>query len=307
MRIRSIKPDFWTDEKMSVLPPETVLLAIGLQNCADDEGYFNANPRLIQASVFPLRDLSGKVPVMLHELSRIGFLTYVASEDGRVTGHLLHFAAMQVISHARHSELKGVFDASVKAPGKLPESSGLIPAGLEGKGREGKGEGRGLGGGGGKRKGTPPAGGGVGASASQQIEIYEAYPRKVKRPEALRAIAKAVERGTPAAELLERTRCYAAAVARWPADFRYTREGRDLVPHPASWFNAEAYADDEATWQPGLRSEKIAGGGARGGAEQEFDPNLPNAHTGGLAAAAPVNIKMTDADLPDVRTPAGRT
>jgi hypothetical protein len=147
-----------------------------------------------------------------------------------------------------------------------------------------------------QREQTEGAPDGAGASAAAvpantpppitPAEIYGAYPRKVNRPAAFRAIEKALAAGVPAATLLERTQSYAAAVAGWPAAFRFTREGRDVVPHPATWFNAEGYADDEETWQPGLRSEKIAGGGGAAGAA--FDPNTPHAHTGGLVAAAPV-------------------
>lgn len=152
---------------------------------------------------------------------------------------------------------------------------------------------------------SPPDGGGLSVPASPDeastpitpTEIYDAYPRKVNRPAALRAIEKAIKAGAPASGLLERTRLYAAAVARWPADFRLTREGRDLVPHPATWFNAEGYADDEATWQPGLRPEKIAVGARRGVAEPEFNPNTPNAHTSGLAAVAPVQSEQLAAEV----------
>ena len=288
MRIRSIKPDFWTDEKMSALHPETVLLAIGLQNCADDEGFFNANWRLLLASIFPLRNLSKKVPVMLHELSHSGYLTYVPTADGRVLGRLLAFKEMQVISHARPSELRKVFETSIASPVEFPEASGLIPAGLEGKGREGKGVGLWLGGGGGKGVGTSPDGDGP-LSAPTASQIYDAYPRKVNRPDAIRAIEKALEfqgRFWAPEFVLERTQAYAAAVASWPADFRYTRGGADTVPHPATWFNGHRFADDEAGWRPG----KISSGARRGAVSEPFNADAPNAHTGGMVIVNPPEV-----------------
>ncbi|STW12989.1 primosomal protein I [Klebsiella pneumoniae subsp. rhinoscleromatis] len=60
-RIRTIKPEFWTDEDMAEVSEPACLLAIGLLNYADDEGYFNANPKLIKAAVFPIREPS--VPI----------------------------------------------------------------------------------------------------------------------------------------------------------------------------------------------------------------------------------------------------
>lgn len=83
--------------------------------------------------------------------------------------------------------------------------------------------------------------GAVGAAISADV-IYSAYPRKEARQDALRAIAKAMDR-VPATELLGLTQTYAAAVAAWPP------EDRCYVPHPATWFNGARYHDDPATWQ----------------------------------------------------------
>lgn len=63
-RIRTIKPTFWTDEDMAEISESACLLAIGLLNYADDEGYFNANPKLIKAAVFPIRETSRSIPVL---------------------------------------------------------------------------------------------------------------------------------------------------------------------------------------------------------------------------------------------------
>lgn len=71
--------------------------------------------------------------------------------------------------------------------------------------------------------------------------IYAAYPRKVGKADALKAIAKALKT-KPAAELLAAVNAYAVAMADWP-------EGeRQFIPHPATWFNGGRYDDDPATW-----------------------------------------------------------
>lgn len=72
--------------------------------------------------------------------------------------------------------------------------------------------------------------------------IYAAYPRKVARREALKAITNAMAFAPPA-KLLENTAAYAAAVSRWPADVQ------QYVPHPATWFNRGSYDDDPKTWE----------------------------------------------------------
>jgi hypothetical protein len=78
----------------------------------------------------------------------------------------------------------------------------------------------------------------------QAEEIYAAYPRKVGKPVALRAIVKAFEQIEPA-KLLEVTKQFATA-----------RNGDvEFCPHPATWFNQERWNDDPATWlrqQPSL-------------------------------------------------------
>ena len=53
-RIRTIKPEFWRHEDLSALPADTHMLAAALLNYADDEGYFNANPKLVEAECFPV-------------------------------------------------------------------------------------------------------------------------------------------------------------------------------------------------------------------------------------------------------------
>lgn len=78
--------------------------------------------------------------------------------------------------------------------------------------------------------------------------IYEAYPRKQAKQEALKAIDKALKRCprpefNMAEHLLVRTQEYAAAVALW------SEADRQFVPHPATWYNRGSYDDDPKTWE----------------------------------------------------------
>lgn len=52
-RIRTIKPDFWTDEKIVCLPFEARLLFIGLWTFADDSGAMMYRPDRIRMQIFP--------------------------------------------------------------------------------------------------------------------------------------------------------------------------------------------------------------------------------------------------------------
>lgn len=71
--------------------------------------------------------------------------------------------------------------------------------------------------------------------------IYESYPRRVGRADAIKAII-AAQKKRGATHLLGATKAYAAAVALWPdAD-------KHFVPYPATWFNRGSYDDDHAQW-----------------------------------------------------------
>ena len=107
-RIRTIKPEFWRDEDLSALPAETALLAIGLLNHADDEGYFNAHPKLIESDIFPLRELYGSVTVMLSELAGIGYIRLFEGADSKRYGLIVNFAKHQVINKKIPSKIKHI-------------------------------------------------------------------------------------------------------------------------------------------------------------------------------------------------------
>jgi hypothetical protein len=82
------------------------------------------------------------------------------------------------------------------------------------------------------------------SSAITPEQIYSAYPRRTKRPDALRAIEKALLDSDMTAEvLLGITQAYAKATDQWPSD------QRKFIPYPASWFNGERYRDDPKEWQ----------------------------------------------------------
>jgi hypothetical protein len=72
----------------------------------------------------------------------------------------------------------------------------------------------------------------------EEMQLYEAYPRKDRKPFALRAIRRALK-SYSFTLLLERTRAYAKA--RKGCDPQYT-------PYPAKWFKGEQFNDDPATW-----------------------------------------------------------
>lgn len=104
-RIRTIKPEFWRHEDLSELPEATHLLAAALLNYADDEGYFNANPKLIQAECCPLREPSVSIQDSLRKLSNVGYLKLGTGEDGKQYGRIEKFKEHQRINRPTESKI----------------------------------------------------------------------------------------------------------------------------------------------------------------------------------------------------------
>lgn len=74
-RIRSIKPEFWSDEKVVECSTNARLLFIGLWNFCDDCGRHSLSPKQIKALVFPADDFTLEdVRRMLDELSSNGLI-----------------------------------------------------------------------------------------------------------------------------------------------------------------------------------------------------------------------------------------
>lgn len=146
-RIRTIKPELWLNEDLAAITEAANLLAIGLINYADDEGYFYARPELIKAALFPIRELSVSIHGGLTELSNIGFVELRKSADGKVFGKIVNFAKHQVINRPTPSQISLKWDDFEPIHGGLTEDSRSDHGGLtedsllEGKGREGKGKG----------------------------------------------------------------------------------------------------------------------------------------------------------------------
>lgn len=136
-RIRTIKPEFWRHEELSELPEATHLLAASLLNYADDDGYFNANHKLIRAECCPLRELSVSIPDSLSHLCNIGYLKLGTAEDGKRYGKIVKFREHQKINRPTPSKIKAM--AIVWDGSSLPHPQVMEPSLPEGKGKEGKG------------------------------------------------------------------------------------------------------------------------------------------------------------------------
>lgn len=112
------------------------LIAIGLLNLADDEGYFYADPKMVRNSLRPMDDDSGITTVSLRELSEIGFISIKTHPTHGQIGFIESFLHHQVINKPKRSNIKDLFNSGIDTV-SIPESDGLERKGKEGKGREG--------------------------------------------------------------------------------------------------------------------------------------------------------------------------
>ena len=91
---------------------------------------------------------------------------------------------------------------------------------------------------------SPPSGDKIRNKEAE--EIYKAYPRKVGKPVALRAIKKHLSK-VGFVELMNKTEAFAKAV-----------EGSDpqFIPHPRTFYNQERFNDDPTEWVPAAETVK---------------------------------------------------
>lgn len=102
-RIRTIKPEFWTDEKIVQLPYEARLLFIGMWNFCDDEGYLWNEPERIRMQVLPNDDVD--ISGIIDLLSASGFIeTYITDDDKRYI-RIAHFSDHQKVDHPTKSKI----------------------------------------------------------------------------------------------------------------------------------------------------------------------------------------------------------
>jgi len=104
-RIRTIKPEFWLDEDLASCSEPARLLAIGLLNLADDEGFFNANPKLLQSQIFPLTEPSVNIHTLITELSNIGYIITQKGTDNKTYGLIRTFLKHQNINRPNKSKI----------------------------------------------------------------------------------------------------------------------------------------------------------------------------------------------------------
>lgn len=212
-RIRSIKPDFWTDEKIVELSAFARLLFIGLWNFADDDGRMEYSPKRIKMQIFPADSLD--ISELFGELRREGMIE-VYTVDNQEYLHVCNMAKHQKIDKRSPSKLP--------PPPNSPEFPRTPP--LEGKGMEGNGT------------ITDDA---ADAASGCFEEFWKIYPSRQnhqnpKKP-ARDKFRAAVKSGTDPGAIIAGARQYAENVKATGTDPKF-------VAQAATWLNQRRWEDE---------------------------------------------------------------
>lgn len=124
-RIRNIKPEFWSDERITDLDsPWDRLLFIGLWNFVDDHGYTRYSPRRIKMQVFPGDDVDVTAGLARLLAARLIDAYEVADDHedaGDVVLHVRHWARHQRVSHPAPNRYEA---SDLRRVDRLPGHSG---------------------------------------------------------------------------------------------------------------------------------------------------------------------------------------
>lgn len=122
-RIRTIKPDFWTDEKLTECSLSARLLFIGTWNFADDEGNLQASAKKLKMQIFPADNIDCQP--LLDELIAHGVLIEYSVNNEKFL-HIKGFKKHQVVNRP--------------TPSKIPQPLLSESSRMEWKGKEGNGK-----------------------------------------------------------------------------------------------------------------------------------------------------------------------
>jgi hypothetical protein len=238
-RIRTIKPEFWTDGNIIALSPFARLLYIGSWNFAlCDRGHLAEDHLRLKLQVLPADDVD--IKALVQELLDLKRFDLIEAHDGRRYWHVKRMPDHQKIEKRWASRCPACLSLGLDQPPATSPNLSEPPASSpnlaqtrptsaqEGKGREGK----------------------KNPHRASFEEWWAAYPRKVGKADAERKYEIALKRATPEVLLVALNRF---ASLNQSADPRF-------IPHPATWLHQGRWEDaDPAATTPSRLS--TSGGG----------------------------------------------
>lgn len=242
-RIRSIKPEFWLDRKLArTLSRDARMFYMGLWNQADEHGRAQADPRLLQGQIFPYEDDidTADIEAMLGALANAGVVQLYESDGDP------YLFLPKLGSHQRlePSKVASKFPAPPEPAPDQPTPVRANESARDADQSEPDGNSSALlyVAGSMEHGSSPP---GADESAPRRAterdtgfaDFWDAYPRKIARPKALKAWKSALKRA-------DRDTIMAGL-----AKFQFKSDPQ-FIPHPASWLNADRWADEPPQTRP---------------------------------------------------------
>lgn len=241
-RMRSLKPEYWHDRKLArTVSRDARMLYMGLWNQADEWGRANADPRVVLGQVFPyeddlaeadierlLKELAGAGRIVIYDVDGDPFLfiptlarhqrlepSKVPSRHPAPPAELADGTDPQAPDQQVHAAPEP--DRSGAQTGSAPDTRGIRAKHVAGS-----------------REHVDTSGRGPDPSEPTFDNFYAAYPRKEARRAAEKAWTSAIKRASPQT-IVDGLRRH-----RFPTEKRF-------VPLPATWLNADRWADGQST------------------------------------------------------------
>jgi len=247
----------WTDsERVNQLSWQAESVFVRLIMKVDDYGRFTANSRLLKALLFPLKDglRDTDISRWIAECEKAGLIrVYTASDkDGRPKQFLEigRFGQRSRAEKSKYPEPPADYSQSIQSQDCRHVESGTDDSRLTDNCQSDDGQMT-------VNCQTDDCQPRTEAETYSKAEankhtrsprfaefaenLYSAYPRKVGKASAIKAISNALKRNELTYEqMLEKVNAFAASPAGNAGNY---------TPHPATWFNAARYLDDPAEWK----------------------------------------------------------
>lgn len=123
-RIRTVKPEFWSDEKLAPLDPVDRLVFLGLISMADDAGRLLALVKVIDAFVFPYTAHSARES--LANLSRMGRIQVGRASSGQLVVQIANWEAHQRVDHPNLLAALPVIETQLDGVAHFSDDAGAV-------------------------------------------------------------------------------------------------------------------------------------------------------------------------------------
>jgi len=230
MRIRSIRPEFWSSTDIADLDWHDRLVFIGLWQYVDDNAVGRDIEKLIVSALFPLDDdlteSSLRVHGALKRLETGGQVTRY-TVDRKPYLHITGFGTHQVINRASKDRypLPTCANAKTHTPLSEPSVSPQVDDAL-GEGEKGRrGEVKDL-------------------SSADALDVFDSFWELYPKKEAKGAAAKAFK---AASKKIDPNSIVLALKAQLPV---LAKTERQFIPLAGTWLNAERWADEAPPAEP---------------------------------------------------------